>query len=78
MGRGILTALVCLAWSLAEGDQQVGNELGMAQREVSFDELTVEAAKLGMEIIPPEEWMSSRRRRLQATGWCRQPVGVSY
>lgn len=76
MERGILMALGCLmAWSYVEGDQQVGNDFGLGQREVSLDELTVEAAKLGMEIIPPEEWMSSRRR-LQATGACRQCLGI--
>ena len=35
---------------------------GYRHRELSFEELTHEAAKFGMEVIPPEEWMESRRR----------------
>lgn len=35
---------------------------GYRHRELSFEELTMEAAKHGMEVIPQEEWMESRRR----------------
>lgn len=32
------------------------------RRDLSLEELTVQAAKHGMEVIPQEEWMESRRR----------------
>lgn len=65
MTRGIHVLLVCLALCLVckstEGEQD------HQERDVGFEELTFEAAKHGMEVIPEEEWMNTRRR-LQYTG----------
>lgn len=65
MARGLPPLLGCLALCLAckatHGEQQ------QPQGDVSFEELTFEAAKHGMEVIPEEEWMNTRRR-LQYTG----------
>lgn len=60
--------LVCL-WAAVPADSTQEDPLGLRQhhRDLSLDELTIEAAKHGMEVIPPEEWMESRRR-LQYTG----------
>lgn len=59
---------VCL-WAAVSAQSIPQDPFGLSQhhRDLSLDELTVEAAKHGMEVIPPEEWMETRRR-LQYTG----------
>eukprot|EP00752_Nemacystus_decipiens_P009419 g8422.t1 len=57
--------------------------LGFRQhhRDLSLNELTTAAARHGMELIPPEEWMESRRRLQYAGSNCwdvvvEEPHGI--
>lgn len=69
MARGLPALLgglaLCLACKATHGEQQQQQQ----PRDVSFEELTFEAAKHGMEVIPEEEWMNTRRRLQYEGGW---------
>lgn len=72
MMRRTHVMLGCVAfgvWAAVSAESSRQGLVGLDQhhRDLSLDELTVEAAKHGMEVIPPEEWMESRRR-LEYTG----------
>lgn len=72
MARRANFTLGCVAlclWAAIPAESTREDPFGLRHhhRDLSLDELTVEAAKHGMEVIPPEEWMETRRR-LQYTG----------
>lgn len=69
--------MVCL-WAAAYADSTRQDPFGLSQhhRDLSLDELTVEAAKHGLEVILQEEWIDSRRR-LQYSGESRHRKRVS-
>lgn len=83
MLRGFDLLLGCVAWCTlcravgGESTQQLFGD-DPNQPHVSFQELTAEASKLGMEVIHPAEWTHARRR-LEYTGrrwvWGSSPAG---
>ncbi|CAM9481745.1 unnamed protein product [Pylaiella littoralis] len=68
MARGLRVFLGCMAFCLA--CRRTGGEQQHHERDVGFEELAFEAAKHGMEVIPPEEWMNTRRRLQYAGSNC--------